>query len=45
MTQIILTDDQAEAIRGATGSVQLLDRDGKLLGYIAQPFAVNGLPS
>ena len=39
MTQIVLSDDQAESIRGATGPVQLLDRDGKLLGYITQPYS------
>ncbi len=39
ITQIVLNDDQAEAIRGATGPVQLLDRDGKLLGNITHPYS------
>ena len=37
MTQIVLSDEQAQAIRSATGPVQLLDREGKLLGYVPRP--------
>jgi hypothetical protein len=40
MTQVILNHDQASAIRGASGIVEILDESGILVGYVArQPLA------
>jgi len=36
--QIVLSDDQAQAIRSAAGPVELRDREGRLLGYVPRPF-------
>jgi hypothetical protein len=38
MTQIVLNEDQANAIKAATGVVELRDGDGRLLAYIPRPF-------
>ena len=35
MTQIILTEDQAKALQGATDAVEIRDRHGNLLGYVS----------
>ena len=37
MTQIVLSDDQAQTVQAATGAVEIRDRRGKLLGYVAPP--------
>ena len=37
MTQIVLSDDQAKAVQGAAGVVELRDRHGNLLGYVSPP--------
>jgi hypothetical protein len=37
MTQIILTDDQVGALQFATGTVEVRDRRGALLGYLSRP--------
>jgi len=37
MTQIILSDDQANAVQAATDTVEIRDRHGKLLGYVSPP--------
>ena len=37
MTQIILTDDQIGALHVATGTVEVRDRRGALLGYLSRP--------
>lgn len=36
MTRVILNDDQARAVRGASDTVELLDQSGVLIGYVAQ---------
>jgi hypothetical protein len=38
MMQIVLSDEQAQAIRNATGPVELRDQEGKLLGHVPRPF-------
>lgn len=35
MTRVILNDDQARAVRGASDTVALLDQSGVLIGYVA----------
>jgi len=37
MTQIILSDDQANAVQAATDTVEIRDRHGNLLGYVSPP--------
>ena len=37
MTQIVLSDEQAQAVQEATGAIELRDREGRLLGYIRRP--------
>ena len=37
MTQIILSDDQLRAIRQASGTVEIRDQNGILVGYVAPP--------
>ena len=37
MVQIILTDDQVHAIHVATGTVEVRDQRGELLGYLSRP--------
>jgi hypothetical protein len=37
MTQLILTDDQAEVMRKAAGAVEVCNRRGELLGYFSRP--------
>lgn len=37
MTQLILSDDQAEVMREAAGAVEVCDRRGALLGYFSRP--------
>jgi hypothetical protein len=37
MTQIILSDDQANAVQAATDTVEIRDRRGNLLGYVSLP--------
>ena len=39
MTQIILNDEQVQALKGTTETVQLRDQNGNLLGYITRPFS------
>ena len=36
MTQIILNDDQVQAVRRANDTVELRDQSGVLVGYLAQ---------
>jgi len=36
MTQIILNDKQLEAVRQATGTVEIRDRTGVLVGYVTR---------
>ena len=37
MTQIILSEDQARAVKGSTDAVEIRDEQGNLLGYMARP--------
>jgi len=37
MTQIVLSDDQAQAVQAATETVEIRDRHGNLLGYVSSP--------
>lgn len=37
MTQIILNDDQAQAVQAARDAVEVRDRSGRLLGYVSPP--------
>jgi len=37
MTQIVLSDDQAQAVQVATDAVEVRDRLGNLLGYVSRP--------
>ena len=37
MTRIVLSDDQAQTVQAATDAVEIRDRRGNLLGYVAPP--------
>ena len=37
MTQIILSDDQVQVVKGASNAVELRDGQGNLVGYVARP--------
>ena len=37
MSQIIVSDDQVQTIHTATESVEIRDRHGNLVGYVARP--------
>ncbi len=37
MAHIILTDDQVRAVQIATGTVEVRDQRGALLGYLSRP--------
>jgi pyrroline-5-carboxylate reductase len=37
MTQVFLSDEQATAIRQATGAVEMLDESGVLVAYVTRP--------
>ncbi len=41
MTRIVLTENQAEAIAAAVGSVDLVDSSGRTVGRIDPPDAAN----
>lgn len=36
MTQIVLNDEQVKTVQSATGAVEVRDRHGNLLGYVAR---------
>jgi len=38
MTHIVVSDDQAQIIHGATGSIEIRDGRGNCLGYVAHGF-------
>jgi hypothetical protein len=39
MIQVVVTADQAKLISEAHGSVEVVDENGKRLGYFARPFS------